>query len=109
MAETTKNYVSKYSGDQLDAAIAVLGSLRAMFFSQSEFDKFINQFNIKMAGLTSDVGAMTSKAEASINAANEAKTQAENTTTAASAVIDKVTELAGKGLIFYDDITNEVK
>ena len=101
MAEI-KNYVSKYSGDQLDAAIAVLGSLRAMFFSQSDFEKFINEFNAKMAGLTSDVGVMTSKAEASINTANEA-------TTAASAVIDKVTELAGKGLIFYDDITNEVK
>lgn len=102
MAETTKNYVSKYSGDQLDAAIAVLGSLRAMFFSQSDFEKFISEFNAKMAGLTNDVGVMTSKAEASIKTANEA-------TTAASAVIDKVTELAGKGLIFYDDITNEVK
>ena len=102
MAETTKNYVSKYSGDQLDAAIAVLGRLRAMFFSQSEFDKFKEQFETKMAELTGDVGAMTNKAEASINTANEA-------TTAASAVIDKVTELAGKGLIFYDDITNEVK
>ena len=109
MAETTKNYVSRYSGDQLDAAIAVLGSLRAMFFSQSDFEKFINEFNAKMAGLTSDVGVMTSKAEASINTANETQQQAAEATTAASAVIDKVTELAGKGLIFYDDITNEVK
>ena len=97
MAETTKNYVSKYSGDQLDAAIAVLGSLRTMFFSQSEFDKFINQFNIKMAGLTSDVGAMTSKAEASINAANEA-------TAAANAATAKVTEIASKDLINYEVI-----
>ena len=53
MAET-KNYVSKYSGDQLDAAIAVLGSLETMFFSQSDFEKFVSQFNTKMDTLNND-------------------------------------------------------
>ena len=97
MAETTKNYVSKYSGDQLDAAIAVLGSLRAMFFSQSDFEKFINEFNAKMAELTGDVGAMTSKAEASINTANEA-------TTAANAAAAKLNEIASKNPIIWEEI-----
>ena len=54
MAET-KNYVSKYSGDQLDAAIAVLGSLGTMFFSQSDFNTFVTQFNAKMSELNGDV------------------------------------------------------
>ena len=58
MAETTKNYVSKYSGDQLDAAIAVLGSLGTMFFSQSDFEKFVSQFNTKMDTLNNDVKSL---------------------------------------------------
>ena len=57
MAET-KNYVSKYSGDQLDAAIAVLGSLETMFFSQSDFEKFVSQFNTKMGTLNNDVKSL---------------------------------------------------
>ena len=57
MAET-KNYVSKYSGDQLDAAIAVLGSLEMMFFSQSDFEKFVSQFNTKMDALNNDVKSL---------------------------------------------------
>lgn len=57
MAET-KNYVSKYSGDQLDAAIAVLGSLKMMFFSQSDFEKFVSQFNTKMDTLNNDVKSL---------------------------------------------------
>lgn len=56
MAETTtKNYTSKYSGDQLDAAIAALGSLESLFFSQSDFDKFVKQFDTKMTNLNGDV------------------------------------------------------
>lgn len=47
MAET-KNYVSKYSGDQLDAAIAALGSLESMFASKADFDKFQKAFTAKM-------------------------------------------------------------
>ena len=57
MAET-KNYVSKYSGDQLDAAIAALGSLKTMFFSQSDFEKFVSQFNTKMDTLNNDVKSL---------------------------------------------------
>lgn len=54
MAEI-KNYVSKYSGDQLDAAIAVLGSLETMFFSQERFNAFTEDFNRKMTELNGDV------------------------------------------------------
>ena len=55
MAEI-KNYVSKYSGDQLDAAIAVLGSLETMFFTQSKFEEFKTKFDEKMTNLNGEVG-----------------------------------------------------
>ena len=51
----TKNYNSKYSGDQLDAAIAVLGSLNSLFFSVTDFGNFVDQFNGKMNTLNDDV------------------------------------------------------
>lgn len=54
MAEI-KNYVSKYSGDQLDAAIAVLGSLETMFFSQEDFTAFTKDFDKKMRELKDEV------------------------------------------------------
>ena len=54
MAEI-KNYVSKYSGDQLDAAIAVLGSLETMFFSQEGFAAFTKDFDKKMRELKDEV------------------------------------------------------
>lgn len=54
MAEI-KNYVSKYSGDQLDAAIAVLGSLETMFFSQEDFEAFTKKFNTQMTELKNEV------------------------------------------------------
>ena len=57
MAEI-KNYVSKYSGDQLDAAIAVLGSLETMFFSQERFTAFIREFDKKMTELNGDVKSL---------------------------------------------------
>lgn len=57
MAEI-KNYVSKYSGDQLDAAIAVLGSLETMFFSQERFNAFKEDFNRKMTDLNGEVGKL---------------------------------------------------
>ena len=57
MAEI-KNYVSKYSGDQLDAAIAVLGSLETMFFSQENFKAFIGEFDKKMTKLNGDVTSL---------------------------------------------------
>ena len=63
MAET-KNYVSKYSGDQLDAAIAVLGSLETMFFPKEGFKAFTREFDKKMAQLNGDVKELLSKATA---------------------------------------------
>ena len=54
--EEIKNYVSKYSGDQLDAAIAVLGSLETMFFTQSKFEEFKAKFDEKMTNLNGEVG-----------------------------------------------------
>ena len=63
MAEV-KNYVSKYSGDQLDAAIAVLGSLETMFFPKEGFKEFTKEFDKKMAQLNSDVEKLLSKATA---------------------------------------------
>ena len=61
MAEI-KNYVSKYSGDQLDAAIAVLGSLETMFFPKEGFKEFTKEFDKKMTQLNSDVKELLSKA-----------------------------------------------
>ena len=63
MAEI-KNYVSKYSGDLLDAAIAVLGSLETMFFPKEGFKDFTREFDKKMAQLNSDVKELLSKATA---------------------------------------------
>lgn len=57
MAEI-KNYVSKYSGDQLDAAIAVLGSLETMFFPKEGFTAFIREFDKKMTNLNGDVKSL---------------------------------------------------
>lgn len=105
MAET-KNYVSKYSGDQLDAAIAVLGSLGTMFFSQADFNDFKQQFNTKMDELTKDVEAMKNKAQASLEAANAANTEATQATAAANAATAKVVEIASKDLINYEVIYN---
>lgn len=105
MAEI-KNYVSKYSGDQLDAAIAVLGSLGTMFFSQADFNDFKQQFNTKMDELMMDVEAMKNKAQASLDAANEAKSEAAQATAAANVATAKVTEIASKSLINYEVIPN---
>lgn len=60
MAEI-KNYVSKYSGDQLDAAIAVLGSLETMFFPKEGFTAFTREFDKKMNNLNEEVGKLLSK------------------------------------------------
>ena len=57
MAEI-KNYVSKYSGDQLDAAIAVLGSLETMFFPKEGFKAFTREFDKKMTQLNGDVKSL---------------------------------------------------
>lgn len=103
MAET-KNYVSKYSGDQLDAAIAVLGSLGTMFFSQDDFKDFIEQFNTKMAELTNDVGLMENKAQASLTAAQEAQRKADQAAKTANGAAAEVTEIASKSIVNYEVI-----
>ena len=106
MAET-KNYVSKYSGDQLDAAIAVLGSLGTMFFSQADFNEFKQRFNTKMDELTKDVGAMKNKAQASLEAAQEAQRKGDQATAAANAATARLNEIASKHPIFYEVIPNK--
>lgn len=106
MAEI-KNYVSKYSGDQLDAAIAVLGSLGTMFFSQADFNEFKQQFNTKMDELTKDVEAMKNKAQASLEAANAAKAEATQATAAANAATARLNEIASKQPIIYEVIPNK--
>lgn len=47
MAES-KVYVSQYSGDQLDAAIAALGALESKFASKKDFENFKSQFTVLM-------------------------------------------------------------
>ena len=106
MAET-KNYVSKYSGDQLDAAIAVLGSLGTMFFSQADFNEFKQRFNTKMNELTKDVDAMKNKAQASLNAAQEAQRKGDQATAAANAAMARLNDIASKFSIFYEVIPNK--
>lgn len=65
MAET-KNYISNYSGDQLDAAIAVLGSLETMFFSQKDFKDFKDDFDDKMTELNWNVKTVLEFAKKSL-------------------------------------------
>ena len=77
MAET-KNYVSKYSGDQLDAAIAVLGSLETMFFSQEDFEAFTKKFNTQMTKLKNEVTKLMDFANKAIIFAEEIKDESNN-------------------------------
>lgn len=55
MAEIKNNYVSKYSGDQLDAAIAALGSLDKLFITTLQFTEFKNQFDSKMGEFSTQI------------------------------------------------------
>lgn len=103
MAET-KNYISKYSGDQLDAAIAVLGSLKTMFLSPSDFAAFSHEFKIEMADLKADVDTMINNAKATLEAANAAKAQAESAMAAANDAAKKVTDIAAKSIVNYEEI-----
>ena len=77
MAET-KNYVSKYSGDQLDAAIAVLGSLETMFFSQEDFEAFTKKFNTQMTKLKNEVTKLMDFANKATIFAEEIKDESNN-------------------------------
>lgn len=72
MAETDNKYVSKYSGDQLDAAIAALGSLQALFASKADFNKFVYRFNEQMKYFIDAANSSAEKAEAATDAANKA-------------------------------------
>lgn len=42
-------YKSKYSGDQIDGAVAVLGGLKALTITKAEFEAFANNYNEKLA------------------------------------------------------------
>ena len=42
-------YKSKYSGDQIDGAVAVLGGLKALTITKAEFEAFANKYNEKLA------------------------------------------------------------
>ena len=77
MAEI-KNYVSKYSGDQLDAAIAVLGSLDTMFFSQEKFEAFTKKFNTQMTELKNEVTKLMDFANKATIFAEEIKDESNN-------------------------------
>lgn len=81
MAETINSYVSKYSGDQLDAAIAALGSLQELFASKADFDEFVNKFTNKMNEFIAAANGSASKAEAATATAvtqiNESKERLE--------------------------------
>ena len=77
MAEI-KNYVSKYSGDQLDAAIAVLGSLETMFFSQEDFEAFTKKFNTQMTELKNGVKELMDFANKATIFAEEIKDESNN-------------------------------
>lgn len=77
MAEI-KNYVSKYSGDQLDAAIAVLGSLETMFFSQEDFEAFTKKFNTQMTELKVEVTKLMDFANKATIFAEEIKDESNN-------------------------------
>ena len=77
MAEI-KNYVSKYSGDQLDAAIAVLGSLETMFFSQEDFEAFTKKFNTQMTELKGEVKKLMDFANKATIFAEEIKDESNN-------------------------------
>ena len=77
MAEI-KNYVSKYSGDQLDAAIAVLGSLETMFFSQEDFEAFTKKFNTQMTELKNEVKKLMDFANKATIFAEEIKDESNN-------------------------------
>lgn len=117
MAETN-NYISQYSGDQLDAAIAVLGSLGAMFISPEKFDEFKKEFEKEMEALSSSVTTAMGRADAAIMAANTATAKAESTTGAAAtateeakiataranATIDKFAEIASQHPMIYEVI-----
>lgn len=110
MADVKNNYVSKYSGDQLDAAIAALGSLKNLFITSAQFNEFIkgtedengnhiDGFNNKMDKLDKSVETMT-------KTAGDAATNATNALQTANYASASVIELSKKDLIQYEEITD---
>ena len=114
MADVKNNYVSKYSGDQLDAAIAALGSLKDLFITQEDFKGFVNGtgegdkhvagFNDKMDKLDDAVGKMKDAADNATTAANNAKTEANNAEMTAQYASAYIAILSEKALIQYEEI-----
>lgn len=98
MAETVNTYTSKYSGDQLDAAIAALGSLQELFASKADFDKFVQEFTAKMNEFITAANSSASKAEA-------ATTAATNATKATQEATAKLNDAVAKGYIHFEAIS----
>ena len=94
----TKNYISQYSGDQLDAAIAVLGSLDAMFISPEIFGNFEKGFDKNMTDLSNSVNDLSKSVHDATTAANTATAKAE-------ATINKYDEIASQFHIIYEKIS----
>lgn len=97
MADTVNTYASKYSGDQLDAAIAALGSLQELFASKADFDKFVQEFTAKMNEFITAANSSASKAEA-------ATTAATNATKATQDATAKLNDAVAKGYIHFEAI-----
>lgn len=97
MADTLNSYVSKYSGDQLDAAIAALSSLQQLFASKADFDKFVDEFTAKMNEFITAANTSASKAEAATAATINATKEMQVTTA-------KISELVTNGNVFFENI-----
>lgn len=116
MAETVSSYISKYSGDQLDAAIAALGSLQELFASKADFDEFVNKFTNKMNEFITAANNSASKAEAATSTAvaqiNESKGRLEASNQTLNSTNETLQQMIG-GMKFYyvklDASGNEIK
>ena len=97
MADTLNSYVSKYSGDQLDAAIAALSSLQQLFASKADFDKFVEEFTAKMNEFITAANTSASKAEDAMVVTNNAIKAAQEATA-------KINEAVANGNVFFDPI-----
>lgn len=105
MAETVNSYVSKYSGDQLDAAIAALGSLQEWFASKADFEDFVKKFTAKMDEFITAANNSASKAETATAKVEDATKTLASTNETLKTMIS--------GLDYYyvkiDDNGNEIK
>lgn len=97
MAETVSSYTSKYSGDQLDAAIAALGSLQNLFASKADFDNFVKEFTARMNEFVTAANNSASQAEAATTATKNATKELQETTT-------KLAEMVSGGKVLFEEI-----